>query len=100
MNVIKQNSPAIADLCQTHCVAQLFAFGSALRDDFNAASDVDFIVYFDHSKINGGYVNNYFHLRQSLENLLQRPVDLLEGQAIKNPYFKQTVDATKYLIYG
>lgn len=100
MNLIEKNSTAIIALCKTHHVAKLFAFGSVLRTDFNAASDVDFIVYFDTSTIRDGYVNNYFHFRQSLEQLLERPVDLLEGKAIKNPYFKQTVDATKHLIYG
>jgi len=99
MTLIEQYRPSIITLCKTHHVAQLFAFGSVLRDDFNTQSDIDLIVYFDIPKVYG-YVNNYFDLRQSLEKIFNRPVDLLEGQAIKNPYFQQTVNATKQLVYG
>jgi predicted nucleotidyltransferase len=33
-------------------------------------------------------------------SIFNRPVDLLEAQAIKNPYFKQVVNQTKQLVYG
>jgi predicted nucleotidyltransferase len=35
-----------------------------------------------------------------LQNIFDRPIDLLEQQAIRNPYFLQTVNRTKQLIYG
>ena len=48
----------------------------------------------------GDYFDNFFDFKYSLEELLGRDVDLLEEQAIKNPYLKRNVDATKALIYG
>jgi predicted nucleotidyltransferase len=46
------------------------------------------------------YADNYFDLKFSLEDILQRPVDLLEEKAIKNPYFKQAVTQQRQLVYG
>jgi len=36
----------------------------------------------------------------SLEQLLGRPVDLVVASAIKNPYFRQSVEQTKALLYA
>ena len=46
------------------------------------------------------YGTNYFDLKFALEDLLQRDVDLVEYNAIRNPYFKAELDQTKQLIYG
>ncbi len=46
------------------------------------------------------YADNYFDFKFSLQDIFNRPVDLLEEQAIKNPYFKQVVNQTKELVYG
>jgi predicted nucleotidyltransferase len=46
------------------------------------------------------YADNYFDFKFSLEDIFNRPVDLLEEQAIKNPYFKQVVNQSKELVYG
>ena len=46
------------------------------------------------------YVDNYYDFKFSLQELFERPIDLLEEKAIKNPYFKQVVDETKTLVYG
>jgi predicted nucleotidyltransferase len=39
-------------------------------------------------------------LKEALEQLFQRPVDLVEVKAIKNPYFRQAVEQEKVLVYG
>ena len=46
------------------------------------------------------YGENYFEFKFALEDLLKRPVDLVEYNAVKNPYFKEELDETKQLIYG
>ena len=77
----------------------LYAFGSVLTDRFNDRSDVDLIVNFHDIKLLD-YADNYFDLKFSLEDIFKRPVDLLEEKAIRNPYFKKSVEQTKLLIYG
>lgn len=86
-------------LCASHKVRQLFIFGSALSDRFTHDSDVDFIVDFEPMALSQ-YADNYYDLKFSLQDILQRPIDLLEAQAIKNPYFKKAVDGQKKMIYG
>lgn len=89
----------IHTLCTKHHVKQLFAFGSVLTDRFRAESDIDLVVQFEAIPLEE-YVENYFDLKFSLEDLFDREVDLLEQQAIKNPYLKSAIDQNKARIYG
>lgn len=77
----------------------LFVFGSVLTPQFNENSDIDFIVDID-STDPIDYANHYFALKFSLEDLLKRPIDLLENKAIKNPFLLQQIGHTKSLVYG
>jgi predicted nucleotidyltransferase len=70
-----------------------------LTDRFNSESDIDLIVDFSNIDVED-YADNYFDFKFSLQDILNRTVDLLEEKAIKNPYFKQTVTKQKQLIYG
>ena len=91
--------PQIRQLCERHKVGRLYAFGSALTDRFSADSDVDLVVDFDKQAI-ADYFINYFDFKYSLEDVFNRKVDLLEEQAIRNPYLRQNIDRNKQLIYG
>ncbi|WP_174238649.1 nucleotidyltransferase domain-containing protein [Pedobacter sp. L105] len=86
-------------LCIKYNVDQLYAFGSVLTDQFKDSSDIDLIVNFDKIKIND-YANNYYNLKFSLEDIFKRPVDLLEEKALKNPYFKRSLEKQRKLVYG
>jgi len=90
---------SITELCKTHKVKSLYAFGSVLTEKFHKESDVDLIVDFENLPVED-YIDNYFDLKFSLEDIFKRPVDLLEEKAIKNPYFKQNVNQQKQLVYG
>lgn len=99
MSIVDKNMDQIRALCDKHKVARLFIFGSALTEKYKKSSDIDFLVDFSDVNISD-YADNYFDLKKSLENLLKRQIDLLEEKAIKNPYFRQTIDSSKRLIYG
>ena len=99
MRLIESNIKKIRALCEEHRVIKLFVFGSVLTDRFNEESDIDFVVDFDRENVSD-YFDNYFNLKYALEDLFKRKVDLLEGQTIRNPYLKKSVDQTKALIYG
>jgi predicted nucleotidyltransferase len=79
-------------------VHKLYVFGSILTEAFSEASDIDLIVDFEPIDLLL-YVDNYYDLKYSLQDVLQRPVDLLEEKAIKNPYFQQVVNNKKQLVY-
>ena len=76
----------------------LYIFGSILTDRFTDDSDVDFLVEFENVDIQD-YFDNYMDLKEQLEDILKRPVDLVENQAIKNPIFRKIVDREKKLLY-
>jgi len=99
MNRLSLYKDQINELCASHKVKSLYAFGSVLTSDFDNNSDVDLIVDFKDVDVND-YADNYFDLKFSLQDIFKRPIDLLEEQAIKNPYFKQVVNQTKELVYG
>jgi len=99
MNLVERNIDVIHDLCKKHKVRQLFVFGSILTDRFEKNSDIDFVVDFQGIDLYD-YADNYFDLKNSLEHLFERTIDLLEDKAIKNPYFRQSLDSSKQLVYG
>ena len=97
---IDQHRAELAELCRRYRVLSLSVFGSAVRDDFDPErSDYDFLVDFQALQP-GQYADAYFGLLESLERLLGRPVDLVVGSAIKNPYFRQSVEQTRALLYA
>ena len=99
MNTLQNHSANISKLCEIHKVKTLYAFGSVLTDKFNAESDIDLMVDFQPFDVLD-YADNYFDLKLALEDILKRQIDLLEDKAIKNPYFRQTVNQQRQLVYG
>jgi hypothetical protein len=99
MDIVESNIDAIKALCQSHYVNRLFIFGSVLTNRFRKNSDIDLIVDFQGVDLYN-YADNYFDLKDSLERLFNREVDLLEDKAIQNPYLRQSIDSSKQLIYG
>ncbi len=99
MNELSTYKTQINELCVNHKVKSLYAFGSVLTPSFNPESDIDLIVDFKDIDLTD-YADNYFDLKFSLQEILKRPVDLLEEKAIKNPYFKQVLNESKELVYG
>ena len=89
----------IADLCREYRVRRLDLFGSALGEEFSSDSDVDFMVEFLDRQPEGA-VDRYFGLRDALQATLQRPVDLVMRDAVRNPYFLRTVQDGQFTIYA
>lgn len=86
-------------ICKTYSVKSLYVFGSILTPRFNSTSDVDLIVEFDSQDLKS-YADNYYALKEALQKLFDRPIDLLENQSIRNSYFRKEIDSNKFLVYG
>ena len=99
MTELDKHIVTIERLCVDHNVKHLYVFGSALTDRFTEKSDIDLVVDFDQIDVDE-YADNYFDFKFSLETVLNRRVDLLEEQAIKNPYFRQVINQSRQLVYG
>jgi predicted nucleotidyltransferase len=98
--LIESRRHEIEDLCSRLDVLRLDLFGSATGDSFDAAtSDVDLLVEFD-VRPGFDYFGTFFALKEGLEEILGRPVDLVSSSSIRNPYFRQTVMETKEMLYA
>lgn len=89
----------INNLCLKYKVKSLYVFGSVLTNRFSENSDIDLVVDID-SNDPFDYADSYFNLKFALQDLLKRPIDLLENKAIKNPYIRRNIEGSKSLIYA
>jgi len=89
----------ISNLCIQNKVKSLYVFGSVLTERFSETSDIDLVVDIDSSDP-FDYADSYFNFKFALQDLLRRPIDLLENKAIKNPYIRQKIDRSKSLVYA
>jgi uncharacterized protein len=88
-------------LCRQYGVARLEVFGSAARGaDFDSAtSDADFLVEFKPaSRLSP--LGQFFGLADDLQQLLGRPVDLVEAKAVRNPYLMASINTAREIVYA
>ena len=95
---IDRLKPAISELCSRLRVKRLDVFGSATTDNFGPDSDVDVVVRFE--RCGPGLFTRYFDLKEGLEELFGRPVDVVVEDAIRNPYFKAALNRTRKNLYA
>jgi len=70
----------ITKFCQHWQIIELSLFGSVLRDDFHADSDIDILVAFRPTS-NWGLLD-HAKMQQELKAILSRPVDIISKRAI------------------
>ena len=99
MELIYEHIKELRALCIKHKVKELYIFGSILSEFFNENSDLDLLVKFDIIDLLD-YFDNYMDFKESLENLFDRQIDLVEVQTVKNPILKRSIDRNKIIIYG
>lgn len=90
---------ALARLCEKYSVIRLSVFGSVLGDNFEADSDIDFVVEFGPST-SFSLPKQYFGFLADLEDMYGRNIDLVQKSAIKNPVFLLILDEREVLVYA
>jgi predicted nucleotidyltransferase len=98
--LIDQHRDEVAALCRLAGARRLDAFGSAVRADFDPqTSDLDFLVEFDDVPP-AAYAQAYFALKEGLEALFGRSVDLVTNSSLANPYFRERIIAERQNVYA
>jgi len=101
IDVIALRREELRALCHRFHVRRLDLFGSAARGDFDPErSDVDFLVEFDRTHPDALSLRTYFGLKEALEGLLGRPVDLVEPGAVRNPYLKASIESSREQVFA
>jgi hypothetical protein len=96
---IEEKRAEIARLCVQHHVQRLDLFGSAAAGGFDPmSSDLDFLVELDDVPP-GQRADRYFQLREDLQALFGRPVDLVVATAVTNPYLRQSIERSRIPLY-
>ncbi|MBW3563567.1 MAG: nucleotidyltransferase domain-containing protein [Acidobacteria bacterium] len=94
-----EHAQAVHELCQRFRVESLYIFGSAVTSDFDhARSDLDFLVRFAPAAPRD-HADQYFGLLEALRDLFGRQIDLVEEEAIRNPYLLRSITASRQLVY-
>jgi predicted nucleotidyltransferase len=89
----------LGDLCRRFHVRRLGLFGSAVTGGFDPErSDLDLLVEFEPMPP-GAYAAAYFGLREQLEILFGRAVDLLTEAALANPYLRRRIEAERRTLF-
>ena len=97
---IEDHRAALEDLCRRFRVRRLELFGSAVGEKFDRkSSDLDFIVEFEALR-DGEHADTYFGLAEALRDLFSRDVDLVVLSAVKNPYFRESIERSRTLLYA
>lgn len=97
--IIEDKLEELKRLCEKYDVETMYIYGSACTDNFNEDSDIDIIISFKELTVEE-YTDNYFSLHSQLEKLFQRKIDLITERSITNPYFIESIEKTKQLIYA
>ncbi len=100
LSALADKAEALRELCRTYGVARLDLFGSAAGPGFDPArSDLDFLVRFaactplEHAR-------RYFGLLAALQDLFGRSIDLVELDAVTNPYFLSAIQTARTTVYA
>ena len=100
ITIIQENLDKMIIICKSNHVTELYLFGSAVSGEFSNNSDLDFAVLFSKSLTPLEYGDAFFTLKEKLEKLFDRDIDLLSYRAVKNPIFKGELDKTKVALYA
>jgi predicted nucleotidyltransferase len=85
-------------LCKKYRINELSIFGSSIRDDFTQNSDIDILVSFNqNSEIT---LFDMMELEKEFSQLLNRDVDIVEKESLKNPIRKDRILSTREIIYA
>ena len=99
--LIRDKLDDLVRLCERFRVERLELFGSATtEEEFDPQrSDLDFLVEFL-SLQPGEHADAYFGLLFALQDLFGRNIDLVMTGAVKNPYFLESINRNRTLLYA
>jgi uncharacterized protein len=90
--------PAIVDTCRRHGVLWAALVGSSTQPDpAIVPRDLDILVRFEPDQQDRAH--QYFGLMDDLARVVGKPVDIIENDAVRNPYLREEFDRTKVVLY-
>jgi uncharacterized protein len=97
-NRVPVRQEQIEAFCRKWKIRELALFGSVLRDDFRPDSDVDVLVEFEPD--HGHSLFEFFYMKEELEAIFGRPVDLVQKSAVDNPFIRHHIRHNRQVVYA
>jgi len=95
---IEIESEKISAFCRKWRVRELALFGSVLSDDFRPDSDVDVLISLEADQTPSMY--DYLDMIEELKRIFGREIDLLEKEALRNPYRRHSILSNRKVLYA
>ena len=95
---IEISQQKIADFCRKWKVTELALFGSVLNRDFRPDSDIDVLVSFSDDA--QWSLFDLVRMQDELKEIFGREVDLVEKEALRNPFRRYSILRSKEVIYA
>jgi len=89
----------VVKICERYRIAELSVFGSAIRDDFNENSDVDFLVVWENYRMNNDTMD-FVRIVDDFSHLISREVDVIDVDELTNPIRRKSILSTCEMIYA
>lgn len=99
-SIISTNIKEIRQFFVKHKIEKAYIFGSAIGNDLQENSDLDFLVKFKEGLDPLERGKLWWSLHDTLRDFFNRDIDIVTENSLKNPYFIKELDATKELIHG
>ena len=97
--ILNEHIDELKQLCKLLKIKRMYAFGSVVSDNLSNDSDIDFLISFIDGLSVEEYTENYFSLYYKLRDIFNRNIDLVTERNLSNPYFIESVNESKELIY-
>lgn len=99
MKVSDPKTKELEQACKDFQVKELYVFGSVVSEEISQHSDLDFLVVFNRSGFEGAF-DQFMGLKERLEMIYERQVDLIHLKKFRNPLFEEEVHKFKTLLYA
>jgi hypothetical protein len=88
----------VVRICEKYQLSELSIFGSVIRDDFGVYSDVDILISYENVWNNDPFDD--LHIKWELKELLNREIDVIDKDGLKNPIRRDEILSTREVIYA
>jgi len=96
--LIEQYNEDLSAFIQRWSILEFGFFGSVMRPDFHAESDIDVMVAF--SPDARWSLLDLVRMQQELEDIFGRPVDLVEKGTVRNPFRYRSIMENYRMVYA
>ncbi len=100
LDLFQDKRVELESIFAAHKVKRAEIFGSATTDAFSERSDIDLLITFKEDIALLDYADNYFLLKEKLEKLLDRNIDLVSAKSLRNPVLIESINKSKVSLYA